>query len=186
MTGGLAVGLALGGTGISFAASSGSSSSSSTTPPNTPAKPGHGPRGFGLGLPGFGGFGGLGQVVYGKATVRTPSGGYQTIDFQVGSVTAVSSSSITVQSTDGSKEGHHIQSYTVTSKTIVNAQRDGIGSVKTGDQVRVIATESGSTSTATIIIDVSQLKSGWAGFGFGPLPGASRNHPAGASTPAAA
>jgi hypothetical protein len=190
MAGGLAVGLALGGAGISFAASSGSSSSSSTTmPPNTPAKPGHGPRGFGLGLPGFGGFGrfgGLGQVVHGEATVRAPNGGYQTIAFQVGSVTAVNSMSISVKSADGYTIPQQ-NGYVVTATTIVNAQRDGISTVKTGDQVWVIATKSTSGQyTATNITDVSQLKSSRAGFGFGPGSGASGNHPKGASTPAAA
>jgi hypothetical protein len=184
MAGGLAAGLALGGAGISFAASSGSSSSSTTAPPNTPVKPGHGPRGFGLGLPGFGGFGGLGQVVHGQAVVHTRSGGYQTIDFQVGTVTAVSSTSITVQSTDGSKSGY-TQTYVVTTETIVNAQRDGIGSVTTTDRVLVLATGSG-TPTATNITDVTKLKGSWAHFGFGPGPGASGEHANGASKPAAA
>jgi hypothetical protein len=185
MAGGLAAGLALGGAGISFAASSGSSSSSTTTPSTTPAKPGHGPRAFRPGLPGFGGFGlfgGLGPVVHGTATVRTRSGGYQTIAFQVGSVTAVSSTSITVKSTDGVS-----QTYAVTATTIVNAQRDGIGSVASGDQVRVIATQPGpNNGTATNITDVSKLKGSRASFGFGPGTGASGKQPAGASTPAAA
>jgi hypothetical protein len=188
MAGGLAAGLALGGAGISFAASSNSSSSSTTTPPNTPVKPGHGPRGFGPGLPGLGGFGrfgGLGQVVHGQATVRTPKGTYQTIDFQVGTVKDVSSTSISVNSPDGSS-GWNPHNYVVTANTIVNAQRDGISTVKAGDQVWVIATESGGTSTATNITDLTQLKNSWAGFGFGPEPGAGPNHANGASKPAAA
>src|SRR5262249_55243449 len=91
MAGGLTAGLAPGGAGISFAASSGSSST--TTPPstskpstpnapNTPATPGRGPHGFGFGFgKGAFGFGGLGRVVHGQATVRTNSG-YETIVFQ--------------------------------------------------------------------------------------------------------
>jgi hypothetical protein len=179
VAGGLAAGLALGGAGISFAASSGSSSSSTTRPPNAPVKPGHGPRAFGPGLPGFGG---LGQVVHGQATVHTRSGSYQTIAFQVGSVTEVNSTSITVKSTDGFS-----QTYDVTANTIVNAQRDGISSVAKGDEVRVIATQSGANKwTATNITDMTKLKNSRAGFGFGPGQGASRNHTSGASTPAAA
>jgi hypothetical protein len=197
MAGGLAAGLALGGAGISFAASSGSSSSSSsstTTPANNaPAKPGHGPRGFGFG-PGLPGFGGLGRVVHGQATVRTRSGGYQTIAFQVGSVAAVSSTSITVKSADGyigySPPGSTASNphYVVTATTIVNAQRDGIGSVAEGDQVRVIATvpNGGGTATATNITDLSKLKSSRAGFGFGPGSGAFPDNGPGASKPAAA
>ena len=192
MAGGLAAGLALGGAGISFAASSGSSSSSSSSSTTTPVKPGHGPRGFGAGLPGFGGFdrfGGLGQVVHGEATVRTRSGGYQTIAFQVGSVTAVSSTAISVTSADGYTitQPDRTHAYVVTPTTIVNAQRDGISTVKTGDQVWVIATKSTSGQyTATNITDVSQLKNSRAGFGFGPGSGAGPNHANGASKPAAA
>jgi hypothetical protein len=123
--------------------------------------------------------------VHGQATVRTRSGSYQTIDFQVGTVKAVSSTSISVSSADGST-GWDPHTYVVTATTIVNAQRDGISTVKVGDQVRVIATESGGTSTATNITDLSQLKNSRAGFGFGPGPGANGKHPARASTPAAA
>jgi hypothetical protein len=46
----------------------------------------------------------------------------------------------------------------VTSSTIVNAQRDGIGSIKAGNQVIITATVSGGTATAARIIDVSLLQ----------------------------
>jgi len=60
---------------------------------------------------------------------------------------------------------------------LVNAQRDGIGSIKTGNQVVVDATVSGSTTTAVRILDLSQLQQGFHRF-FGPAPGASTKPPA--------
>ena len=54
---------------------------------------------------------------------------------------------------------------------MVNAQRDGIGSIKNGNQVMVDATVSGSTTTAVRIVDLSLLQQGLHGF-FGGAPGA--------------
>jgi hypothetical protein len=54
---------------------------------------------------------------------------------------------------------------------MVNAQRDGISSIKDGNQVMVDATVSGTTATATRIIDVSMLQQGFHRF-FGAPPGA--------------
>jgi hypothetical protein len=161
----------LAGAGVAVAATSSSgqpsapgasaSPSPSATPPHFPPKgqwrmraPG-GPFAFGgLGaLAGPGALGGLFGAVHGTAVVPKPGGGYQTIAFQNGKVTAVSSTSITVHSADG-----YSHSYRVTSSTLVNAQRDGIGSVKAGNQVIVTATVSGSTDTATRVIDVSMLQ----------------------------
>jgi hypothetical protein len=159
---GVAVGLGVGGAGIAFAASS----SSTTTPPATSKPPAAGrPHPFrfrgvgGLGALGLGG----GSLVHGQATVRTGSGSYRSVDFQLGKVTAVSSTSITVTSTDG-----YTHSYTVASSTVVDAQRDGIGSVAKSDQVMVVATQSGNTATATNIVDTTKVQSSRTGFGFGP------------------
>jgi len=91
--------------------------------------------------------------VHGTVVVPKSGGGYQTVAFQNGKVTAVSGTSITLHSADG-----YSHSYRVTSSTLVNAQRDGIGSIKAGNQVIVTATVSGSTATATRIIDVSLLQ----------------------------
>ena len=86
--------------------------------------------------------------------------------FQNGKVTAVSSTSITLHSADG-----YSHTYVVTSSTLVNAQRDGIGSVKVGNQAVVDATVSGSTTTAVRILDLSQLQKGFHRF-FAPPPAA--------------
>jgi hypothetical protein len=180
MAGGLAAGLALGGAGISFAASSGSSTT--TTPPttktpsapntpNAPGKPGHGPHGFGFGF-GKGplGFGGLGRAIHGQVTVRTNTG-YQTIIFQTGTATEAptASTGITVKSSDG-----YTHTYPVTAQTTVNAQLNGIGSVKKNDQVEVIANGS---NTAVRITDMTGLQQSGNHFGFGP--GSDPGQPAG-------
>jgi hypothetical protein len=84
--------------------------------------------------------------------VPRSAGGYQTIDTQRGVVTAVSATSITIKSSDG-----FTKTYQVTSSTDVDAQQNGIGSVKTGHQAIVLATVSGSTAIAARILDLSLL-----------------------------
>ncbi|HET7014561.1 MAG TPA: hypothetical protein VFI65_11655 [Streptosporangiaceae bacterium] len=110
---------------------------------------------------------GVGGALHGQFVVAKSGGGYQTVDVQRGKVTAVSSTSLTVKSTDG-----FTATYAVSSSTIVDAQRDGIGSVKSGNQVYVSATVSGSRATATSIFDLTLIGQGKGGpFGFGWPPG---------------
>jgi hypothetical protein len=150
--------LVLGGIGVAVAADTGSSSSSSSTPPSSganpaPTKPGGGPgfrRGFGFGGPD----GGMGGAIHGELVTPNGSGGYRTVDVQVGEVKDVSKSSITVQSADGFKK-----TYDVTENTVVDAGRDGIGTVKNGDQVRLNAVVNGSSAEARSIDDITTLGS---------------------------
>jgi hypothetical protein len=97
--------------------------------------------------------GGLRNVLHGSFVVPRVSGGTVTVDIQNGKVTSVSQSSITLKSSDG-----FTQTYAVTASTTVDAQRNGIGSVKVGDQVWVTATTSGGTVTATRVRDLTQLQ----------------------------
>jgi hypothetical protein len=153
-------------------------SPSTTTPSPSPSPggkqgAGHGWRSFAGGFPFGGGLGPGGGVAHGQLTVPKSGGGYQTVDVQSGTVTAVSSSSVTVKSADG-----FTASYAVTSNTVVDAKSAGIGSVKDGDTVFVTATVSGSTATAANIVDVTAVQAGRATFGFRkppapPTPGAS-------------
>jgi hypothetical protein len=187
VTAGVVAAGVLAGAGVAVAATS--SSSPTPTPsasPRASAKPparalpprgmwrmhgAPGPFGPGFGGPGLLG-GGLLGAVHGTVVVPKPGGGYQTVAFQNGKVTAVSSTSITLHSADG-----YTHTYVVTSSTLVNAQRDGVGSIKTGNQVAVDATVSGSTDTAVRILDLSQLQQGFHRF-FGPAPGADTKPPA--------
>jgi hypothetical protein len=165
----LAAGLALGGAGLAFAATSSSSSPpSGSTPTTVPAPAGQprfgGPGGFRAfaGPGGLGAFGGLGGVVHGQVTVRNKNGGYQTVDVQAGKAGPVASSSITVTSPDG-----YTHTYVVASSTVVDAQRDGIGSIASGDQVSVVATTVSGKDTATNIADTTKVGASRKGFGFG-------------------
>lgn len=165
MVGGLAVGLALGGAGIAFAATSSSTTPSTTAPSNT-TRPGHpfgGLKGPGGPFGGPVGIGGLGRVVHGQFTTRTASGGYQTVDVQTGKVTAVSATSISVTSTDG-----YSHTYGVTASSVVDSQRGGISSIAKGDEVLVTATTVNGKDTVTNIVDTTKVGASRKGFGFGP------------------
>jgi hypothetical protein len=170
-----------GGGGVAYVATHSGSpartlASRGTTPSSTPSPYASGPSVHGRGpgefgpFAGFGplggiGLGGLGGVVHGEATVPKPGGGYQTVDVQRGTVAAVSSSSITVNSADG-----YSATYVVESSTEVNAQAAGIGTVKTGDTVWLTATVSGGKATAASIIDLTSIRSSRGAFGFPPGP----------------
>jgi hypothetical protein len=159
MAGGLALGLTAGGYGIAAAATSSSSSSSSGSSGTStlPAPPKLGPRALrpGRGISG-------GRIVHGSFTEQTPSGSYETVEVQVGTVQSVSSTSITLKSADG-----YTHTYAVTSSTIVDAQRDGISSVSTGDTVRLSAETVNGTDTAMSITDTTKIGSSRQSFGFG-------------------
>src|SRR5215831_6781035 len=168
---GVAVAALLAGAGVAMAATSGSpaSGAAAVSPPGglaaTPspsARPAF-PR---LGRPGGGmGFGAPFGAVHGQFVVPKAGGGYQTIDTQRGSVTAVSSTSITIKSADG-----FTKTYQVISSTNVDAQRDGIGSIKTGHQAAVAATVSGGTATAVSILDFNLLPAMHGGPGWNHAP----------------
>jgi hypothetical protein len=119
-------------------------------------------------IPGFAGPLGLAGplgAIHGQYVAPKSGGGYQTIAFQNGKVTAISSTSITLRSADG-----YTHTYVVNSSTTVNAQRGGISSIKTGNEVLVRATVSGTTTTAAQIIDLSLLQKDIHHF-FGNWPG---------------
>jgi hypothetical protein len=159
------------GTPDAAAVAAASSPSPSATPSAAPRSPnGRGWRSFAGGFGGGPGFalglgGGVGGVVHGQLTVPKSGGGYETVDVQQGTVSAVSSASITVKSADG-----FTATYVVTSKTLVDAQAAGIGSVKKGDTIFVTATVSGSTATAANVLDLTAVKAGRASFGFPARP----------------
>jgi len=100
--------------------------------------------------------------VHGEFVANKGDGTFQTVDVQRGEVTDVSASSITVKSADG-----FIKSYAVTATTIVNAARDGIGSVKVADVVNVTATVDGTTATAEDVMDITTLKANGGPLHFG-------------------
>jgi hypothetical protein len=90
-------------------------------------------------------------VLHAQITQRA-AGGYETIDIQRGNVTKVGATSITVRSADG-----FTATYAVTRSTVVDAQRSGIGSVRTGDLVQIRASVTKGKATLTSLTDLSRL-----------------------------
>lgn len=118
------------------------------------------------GLGSFMGGLGTGGVVHSSYTVKLPSGSYETIDTQVGTAQDVSANSITVKSADG-----FTQVYQVGTSTVVDADYDGILSVKVNDNISiegVVSSSSSSTSTAAptvtaqSVTDLTQVQAGHA------------------------
>ncbi len=86
--------------------------------------------------------GGPGGALHGEFVVPDGSGGYRTLLSQRGTATKVSDSSITVRSEDG-----FTATYAITAATRVGATRDGVGSIKDGADVAVMAEQKGSSSS---------------------------------------
>jgi hypothetical protein len=170
---GAAAGVAVGATALAQAATSSgttphtgaasvtASDGGSTTTTLSPGRHGFGgPGGFrgGMGVGGLGGSAiGGGPFIYGQFTIKGPNG-YETISERTGTVSDVTDTSgstwsLTVKSADGTSG-----TFTVDSGTSVNGGEMGIGSVKTGDTVRVTAVVSGTTSTAKQVMDQTTLK----------------------------
>lgn len=136
-----------------------------TTPsPGSCGQNGAGPYAFMHRGPG----GMFGSSIHGQFVVPKSGGGYQTMDQQRGDVTAVSSTSISVRSENG-----FTKTYAVTATTVVTSTRDGIGDVKKGDQVSVMAVEENGSATAVHILDITQVGAEWHRYGPAPRPGTS-------------
>ncbi|MFD2468419.1 hypothetical protein [Amycolatopsis silviterrae] len=114
-----------------------------------------GPGGFG-GPGGPGGFtrngGGMTmmrEALHGDFVVAEPGGGYITERMQTGTITELSATSVTLTSKDGYK-----QTYTLDSAT------EKTGSLKSGDNVTVVAKVQGTTATATSLGEAQQFGNG--------------------------
>jgi hypothetical protein len=96
-------------------------------------------------------------VLHGEATVKGPSG-YETIEFQTGSVTSLTDVSGTTWKLVVTSADKTALTYTVNSGTSVNGGETGVSSIKSGDQVSVLAVVSGGTATVKTLVDTSKLK----------------------------
>ncbi len=101
--------------------------------------------------------GGPRGAVHGEFVVPDGSGGYRTMLTQRGTATKVSDSSITVRSEDG-----FTATYAITDATRVGATRDGVGSIKNGADVAVMAERKGNAATALAVADLDS----WRGPGL--------------------
>ena len=111
-----------------------------------------------------------GDVVHGQYTVKSGTA-YKAVDVQLGTVSAVSQTSITVVSSDGFSA-----TYAVQPSTVVDSQAGGISSVAKNDQVRIEALVSGNSTTATSVSDITKIGASRKGFG---LPAGGRMGPGG-------
>ncbi|GAA2350676.1 hypothetical protein [Dactylosporangium salmoneum] len=146
---GVVAALVIGGGGFAVikAASGDSSSTSQQAGPGGNGQ--GGPGGFGGGFMDRGA-NGLSGALYGDFTASDGNGGYTTKRLQSGTVTEVSTTSITAKSADG-----HATTFVIGSSTTVDNGNDQISDVKTGDTVTVVGTVDGSTVTATSITDTT-------------------------------
>ena len=154
--------LAAAATGVALASTSSTPSpSGGTASPNSGTQKQEGVPGPGGRLRGPGGmrgelgFGGQMGALHGEFVVPKQGGGYQTLVVQRGAVSSVSSSTITVKSDDGFSA-----TYAVGADALVNAARDGIGSIKKGDQVSVLAQQQSGNDAALTIADLTR----WQGL----------------------
>ncbi|HET6743226.1 MAG TPA: DUF5666 domain-containing protein, partial [Kribbella sp.] len=129
--------------------------------PSSPSKPDQNQKPNGHGRGGFRGELGLGGALHGEFVVPKDGGGYQTVATQRGKVTAVSKDSLTVKSDDG-----YSRTYTLTADTMVNAARDGIDNVKTGNTVNVSAVVTDGKATATRVNDGTVRQAAGQKWGF--------------------
>ncbi len=147
-TSGLALVLAGTGAGVATAQTTTTPAAPGTATPTAPAAPTHPATHPGHHR------GQLGQAVHGEFTVHTKTGD-KTLDTQRGVVTAVNAGSVTVKSTDG-----FTATYTLTPTTKVHKgkQTATTTQITTNDRVRVLATKTGTTDTATHIGDAGPTK----------------------------
>ncbi len=91
------------------------------------------------------------RALHGEVTLGGKK--HQVVDFQRGTVTAVSGTSVTVTSKDG-----FVGVYAVDAKTRVRVAKKAaaIADVGTGDRVRVVAVKDGQALTATRVADAKK------------------------------
>ncbi len=194
VVGGSVLGLAAGATAVALAATAAAptgivmSSSGKPSGSEHPA-PGGGHRGKPVPVPPLP-LPWWGNVVHATYTIQVGPASFETYDVQHGAASDISQTSISVTSPDG-----YSSTYVVDPTTIVDAQRDGVLSINTGDEVDITATvttaTSGTTTTATAtatqIIDVTEV--GYGGCGWPPLaapgPGGGITGPGGVAGAAA-
>jgi len=141
--------VALGATGWAAA------SSNSATPATVAASPSpsssDGPHGGWGGWggwrghgPGWGGPGArFGGALHGECVSQKDGGGTQTTAFQRGTVTEVTSDSVTVRSSDG-----FTQRYNANGDLVVNGDKKGPSAISKNKEIVIIALKEGSTLTA--------------------------------------
>ncbi|WP_433052762.1 hypothetical protein [Dactylosporangium sp. CS-033363] len=170
---GVVAALVIGGGGYAVVKAAGGSSSTTTQQAGPGGGNGQGGPGGGMGGGGMGGGGstGLSGALYGDFTASDGNGGYTTKRLQTGTVTEISTTSITAKSADG-----HTTTFVIGSATSVDNGQDQVSDIQTGDTVTVVGTVDGSTATATTITDTTlNQANGNTGPQGGNMPGGTTN-----------
>lgn len=114
--------------------------------------------GGGMGAPpdggGPGGMGAMSEALHGEYVVPDGDGGYTTELLQNGAVTAISDTSVTVESEDG-----YTKTYTIDADTVAGDDAD-LSDIATGDDVTVTADESGTAATVVEAGQMGQVQPG--------------------------
>ncbi len=145
------------GTGIAFAHGSNPPrprppAPSSAAPTPDGMRHGHEGRGSRIGYGWHGGL--LARVAHGEATVNTDHG-YQVLDIQRGVVDSANSGQLIVRSADGFTATYVVDTSTKIGK---NRKASDISQVAANDQVTILATKTGGTTTATRISDTGPVR----------------------------
>jgi hypothetical protein len=158
----VASGLLAGGAVVGIVTQLGVASASNKPSPTARPYPGYGLPHARFGLPGraggragFGGPDGVfgpglgGRVLHGQATVMTAKGN-KVVSMQTGTVTTADGSQLSVKSSDG-----WVRSYVVnkTTRITLNGTAGTATTLKSGDTVRVVAVQTGSTWHAVEVAD---------------------------------
>jgi hypothetical protein len=161
---------AVGGVAVAATHSSSGGQGGTTGPGGAGGQGGAGGTGQGGGPGGMGGIGatGLGAALHGQFVVKdTSTGAYVTRLLQAGTVTAISSTSITITSAD-----NYVGTYTLSSSTTVDNGDAAIGSVVKGHPVTLI---SSADKAALTLTDQNLFSRSGTRNGGGPPAGAPGN-----------
>ena len=119
--------------------------------------------------------GGPGHLVHSEGVAEDADGNFITVRMQVGEVTAVTTTSLSVKSADG-----YTSTYELNDETVVERDRED-AAPKVGDTVHVRATVDGATATAEHVHALSpemaaELEQQREGMGEGHGPGRGHGH----------
>ncbi|MDH4160294.1 MAG: hypothetical protein OEV62_08555 [Actinomycetota bacterium] len=132
----------------------------------------HGPGDRMLGGPMRGGpLGGFSRegALHGEVVFQDASGDYVTLTMQRGEVTAVSGTSVSLDSADGFSATYAIDDQTRAVSPDADPVTDGMTGIEVGDTVNVVATATDGAGTAQLVLE--------GDFGPGNLPGFGPNGP---------
>jgi hypothetical protein len=93
-------------------------------------------------------------VLHGEATMITKDGGTRLVDVQRGTVSAINGNSVSVTSSDKVSFSYVLNAKTrIVDFDLAKPRLATVADLKVGDTVRVLATRSGDTRTAVVVLE---------------------------------